>query len=91
MTNYLTCTRGELCFFSDDIRLGAEENLTNYTQRALSKRIGNQLMPNDVVAEAISKISPYPPPRSNAKIISSRNGREIHWRGPCPNRGRVAL
>lgn len=73
----LTCTIGELCFFSDDVRLGAEQNLTNYTQAALAKILGNQLLPIDVVEGAISKITPYPPPEATPKSLAMETGKSV--------------
>jgi len=55
----LTCSIEELCFISEDIMPGADEKLTNYTQTALTKRLGNQILPKDVVKVANSKIRVY--------------------------------
>jgi hypothetical protein len=72
----LTCTIEELCFVTEDIKMGAEKNLTNYTQTALTKRLGDQILPKDLVGEIVSKIatsasSPTP------KSISMETGKLV--------------
>ena len=52
----LTCTIGELCFFSDDILPDAEQKLTNYTHTALAKRLGIQILPKDMASDASSRL-----------------------------------
>jgi len=55
----LTCSVEQLCFISEDIRLGADQKLTNFTQTALTERLGNQILPQEVVVGATTKITPY--------------------------------
>jgi len=72
----LTCSIEELCFISEDIMLGADQKLTNFTYAALTQRLGNQILPKDLVTDATSKIRPY---QKNAtpKSIAVETGRAM--------------
>lgn len=55
----LTCEIDQLCFIRDDIMMGADKKLTDFTQNVLAERLEDQLIPKGVVSAAITGIRPF--------------------------------
>ena len=72
----LTCTIEQLCYFSEDILPGAEKKLTRFTQSALATRLGDQMLPKDIVSETAMKLMPYPS-EATPKSIALETGKSI--------------
>lgn len=72
----LTCSIEQLCYISEDIRMGADQKLTSFTQTALTERLGSQILPKDFVAGAISKITPFHS-EATPKSIAIETGKSL--------------
>jgi hypothetical protein len=72
----LDCPLAELCFDTQDVRSGAEENLTRYIQAALEDRLGERMIPLGktlTIYEGLAKDQTADSPRS----LAIRLGKEL--------------
>jgi len=70
----LTCSIDQLCFITEDIRPGSDKKLTGLTQRALTEKLGPQILPKGFVSDASDKIRPFPP-GATPKSIAIETGK----------------